>query len=305
MTAPEALGTVGAARVGDGAEELMSEAILDPHGAHADAPAIVAAPRLDVAPPVANGERRRAEARPLDLAVAVVAFEAASTITSVLDRVPGQVHGLAPRILVSDDGSSDPTGALASAWAATTDLDAVVEVAARNRGYGGNQKGCYRWALDNGVDVVVLLHGDAQYPPEMIDRLVGPLIDGSADAVFGSRMMPPKGALAGRMPWNRFLGNRVLTAALNRLAGVRLTEWFSGFRAYRTSLLAELELDAMSDGFDFDTAIILSIIERGGRIAEVPIPTRYAGEVSRVPLLATGMAALGHGWAHRRRSGER
>ena len=131
----------------------------------------------------------------------------------------------------------------------------------RNLGYGGNQKSGYRWAIDHGLDVVVLLHGDGQYAPEVIEDLVAPLVEGSADAVFGSRMLTKGAARAGGMPLYKFVGNRILTTVQNALVGLRLSEWHSGYRAYRVDALADIPFDSYSDGFDFDTEIILGLHE--------------------------------------------
>src|SRR5690606_32976467 len=161
--------------------------------------------------------------------------------------------------------------------------------------YGGNQKVSFAQAAAGGADVVVLLHGDAQYPPERIGDLLQPIVAGDADFVFGSRMIERGGARRGRMPLKKRIGNRVLSRILNRLTGASLSEWFSGFRAYRVSTLMEVGLDDLPDGFDFDVAVTVALLERGCRIEEIPIPTRYAGEISRVPLVRTGLQVLRHG----------
>jgi len=113
--------------------------------------------------------------------------------------------------------------------------------------------------------------------------------------VHGSRMIIRGGARRGGMPLNRYLGNRSLSWMLNRLSGSDLSEWFSGFRAYRVSTLAGFDLESLPDGFDFDTAVTLRLLAAGKRLEEVAIPTRYADEISRVPLLRTGLAAVRHG----------
>lgn len=234
--------------------------------------------------------------------ILVVAYEAQDTIAEVLGRMPTTVTGVTPRVLVADDASLDDTAALAHAWQADIDpTGARVEVVrrARNLGYGGNQKAGYRWAIDRGTDVVALLHGDAQYRPELIESLVGPIVAGHADAVIGSRMSTPGGARAGGMPWMRRAGNRVLSVAQNRLTGESFTEWHSGMRAYRTSALATLELDRLPDGFDFDTALMLELLGAGATWTEVPIPTRYGEERSRVQLFRFGLQVLRRTVAYR------
>jgi 2-polyprenyl-3-methyl-5-hydroxy-6-metoxy-1,4-benzoquinol methylase len=151
-----------------------------------------------------------------------------------------------------------------------------------NLGYGGNQKAGYTYAINHGWDVVVLLHGDGQYAPEVMSDLVAPIVSGDADAVFGSRMMTPGAARQGGMPLYKYVGNRILTTFQNAVTGLRLSEWHSGYRAYRVSALADLPFVGNSDGFDFDTEIILQLHASGKRIAEVPIPTYYGDEICHV-----------------------
>ena len=239
----------------------------------------------------------------MQIAVTVVAYEAADTIEGVLDRIPTTIGGHVPSVLISDDASSDHTAELAEKWAARNPhFDVEVTHQPVNLGYGGNQKALYQWAHDRGADVALLVHGDGQYPPEMADQLVAPLLAEQADAVHGSRMILPGGAKRGRMPIDRRIGNRVLSRTFNVLSGSELSEWFSGFRAYRVDrLMAIPDLHGLPDGFDFDTAITLRLLENGDRIAEVAIPTHYGDEISRVPLLRTGVATIGHALTHWRR----
>jgi glycosyltransferase involved in cell wall biosynthesis len=228
--------------------------------------------------------------------VLVVAYESSDYITRLLDRVPATLPGADLVIFVSDDCSKDDTAEKAEKWAAEHgEREVLVVRQERNHGYGGNQKLTYAWAAEHGVDVAVLLHGDEQYPPEVIPEMVAPILADEADVVHGSRMIIQGGARRGGMPIDRFLGNRTLSWFLNRLSGAELTEWFSGFRAYRLAALEPLDLAAMPDGFDFDTTITLRLLEHEARIAEVAIPTHYGDEISRVPLLRTGLAAIRHG----------
>lgn len=214
--------------------------------------------------------------------VLVVAFNARNTLTSVLDRLPATFRSTVDHVLVCDDASHDATHEVGLAYQAESDLPLTVIRHSRNLGYGGNQKSGYRWAIDHGLDIVVLLHGDGQYAPEVIEDLVSPLSDSRADAVFGSRMMTPGAARAGGMPLYKYLGNRVLTTAQNTLAGLGLTEWHSGYRAYRVDALADIPFESYSDGFDFDTEIILGLHDADKTIVEVPIPTYYGSEICYV-----------------------
>jgi glycosyltransferase involved in cell wall biosynthesis len=220
--------------------------------------------------------------RGVRLGVLVVAYNAESTLAAVLDRLPPSFRSRVNHVLICDDASHDATYEIGMAYQATGSLPLTVVRHPRNLGYGGNQKSGYRWAIDNGLDAIVLLHGDGQYAPELIEDVVAPIIDGSADAVFGSRMMTKGAARAGGMPLYKYLGNRVLTTAQNALTGLRLTEWHSGYRAYRVDALAELPFDTYSDGFDFDTEIILGLHQAQKTIVEVPIPTYYGTEICYV-----------------------
>src|SRR5579859_672942 len=148
--------------------------------------------------------------------------------------------------------------------------------------YGGNQRKGYQYAIQRGLDIVVLLHGDGQYAPEVMQELLNPLEKGEADMVMGSRMMVPGAALRGNMPLYKYVGNKVLTFMENRLAGLKLTEFHSGYRAYSVRALSQIPLDSMTWNWHFDTQIILQFLRRGFRIKEVPIPTYYGDEICHV-----------------------
>ena len=155
-----------------------------------------------------------------------------------------------------------------------------------NQGYGGNQKVGYTYAIANGFDVVAMVHGDGQYAPEELPRLLEPLRDGQADAVFGSRMMPPSGALKGGMPLYKFVGNRILTTFQNAVLGtasLRVSLWLP---TLPVATLKALPYRLNSNDFHFDTEIILQLVNAGARILELPIPTYYGDEISRVNGLA-------------------
>ena len=214
--------------------------------------------------------------------VLVVAYNAASTLEKTLKRLPESFLDVVDHVMVCDDASIDDTYEIGVRFSDTARFPITVVKHERNLGYGGNQKVGYQWAKDHGLDVVVLLHGDGQYAPECIEDLVAPLVSGEADAVFGSRMLDKGGARAGGMPAYKYVGNKVLTRFQNALTGQRLSEWHSGYRAYRTDALADLDLDAYSDDFDFDTEIILGLIRANKRIIEVPIPTYYGDEICYV-----------------------
>ena len=200
-------------------------------------------------------------------------------------------------MIISDDASADDTfeqGRLwAERWAARPGSPGTLLVRhTKNLGYGGNQKSAYRLAAERGLDIVVLLHGDGQYAPESLPDLVGPLERGEADAVFGSRMMIPGAARRGGMPLYKRVGNRVLTGLQNAMLGSSLSEFHSGFRAYLVSALQEVPFEANSDGFDFDTQVIVQLLHAGKRIVEVPIPTYYGDEICYVDGVKYARAVL-------------
>jgi 2-polyprenyl-3-methyl-5-hydroxy-6-metoxy-1,4-benzoquinol methylase len=215
--------------------------------------------------------------------IVVVAFNAASTLAATLDRIPAPVLERIAEVIISDDASHDDTFELAQRWGAAADgVQTTIVRHTKNLGYGGNQKAAYRLAIDHGLDIVVLLHADGQYAPECLPDMLAPFESGDVAAVFGSRMMVPGAAKTGGMPYYKRVGNRILTTFENRVLGTELSEFHSGYRAYATSTLARIPFEANSDGFDFDTQIIAQIVQIGGHIAEVPIPTYYGDEICYV-----------------------
>jgi glycosyltransferase involved in cell wall biosynthesis len=218
------------------------------------------------------------------LLVFVIAYQAEATLTVVLERIPHVIFSdWDTEVLVVDDASTDRTYEIGRAYRkGHPELPLTVLRNAFNQGYGGNQKVGYAYAIAEGFDVVAMVHGDGQYAPEELPRLLAPLRDDSADAVFGSRMMPAFGALKGGMPLYKFVGNRILTAVQNALLGTHLSEFHSGYRLYRVSTLKTLPFQLNSNDFHFDTEIILQLLNAGACIIELPIPTYYGTEISRV-----------------------
>lgn len=218
----------------------------------------------------------------MKLGILVVAYNAEKTITSVISRIPKNLHNDIHSILISDDYSTDATYEISKDLGRNSNLPITVFRQPKNLGYGGNQKFGYQWAIDNNLELVVLLHGDGQYAPEYLSNILNPLIQDEADVVFGSRMILKGGALKGGMPYYKFIGNKILTFLQNRITYQNFSEWHSGYRAYRVSFLSRANLFELSNGFRFDTQIILKMIQLRARIIEVPIPTFYGEEVSRV-----------------------
>jgi glycosyltransferase involved in cell wall biosynthesis len=216
------------------------------------------------------------------IGVLVVAYNAASTLAAVLDRLPQTFRSKVAEVLVCDDASSDCTYLVGLEYQKECDLPLTIIRRPQNLAYGGNQKAAYRWAIEHDLDIVVLLHGDGQYAPEVIEDLIEPFESKHCDAVMGSRMMELGSARMGAMPLYKYLGNRVLSKFSNSMAGLNLTEWHSGYRAYRVDALTDIPFEQNSDGFDFDTEIILQLHEAGKSIVEVPIPTYYGNEICYV-----------------------
>jgi glycosyltransferase involved in cell wall biosynthesis len=219
------------------------------------------------------------------LLIFIVAYFAERTINKVVRRIPlDLLDAYDIEILIIDDGSKDATFAEGVGVGRDADFPFKVTVLHNpvNQGYGGNQKIGYHYAIENRFDFVALLHGDGQYAPEGLGALVEPLSKGEADAVFGSRMLIQGDALKGGMPLYKFLGNRILTSAQNRLLGTKLSEFHSGYRVYAVSAIKALPFDRNSNEFHFDTEIIIQLVIAGKRIKEIAIPTYYGDEICRV-----------------------
>ena len=217
------------------------------------------------------------------IGILVVAYNAASTLAGVLDRVPKEFRPRISQVFVCDDASDDSTYLVGLGYKQlAADLPLTVIRHPRNLGYGGNQKAGYRLAIEHDLDIIVLLHGDGQYAPECLEQLLAPLERGECDAVLGSRMMVKGTARKGRMPLYKYVGNRILTRFENTVLGTRLSEFHSGYRAYSVKALASIPFERNSDGFNFDTQIIIQLVDAGKRIVEVPIPTYYGDEICYV-----------------------
>jgi glycosyltransferase involved in cell wall biosynthesis len=178
-------------------------------------------------------------------------------------------------ILLVDDASSDETVALANQLGLTVFLHDA------NFGYGRNQKTCYREAMRHQADIVVMLHPDYQYAPELIVPMASMIAFGGYDAVIGSRILG-KGALKGGMPFYKFLANRFLTMYQNFLLGYKLSEYHTGFRAFRCDVLDALPFESNSDDFIFDNQLLTQVIFHGFNLGEISCPARYFAEASSI-----------------------
>ncbi len=213
----------------------------------------------------------------------VVAYEAQATLERVLDRIPDEIFRYDTEILVIDDSSKDKTFEVGVKYSESKKKYPItILYNEKNQGYGGNQKLGYSYAIKNGFDIVVLLHGDGQYAPECIPTLIAPLLDNTADAVFGSRMVVKGAARKGGMPFYKFVGNKILTKIQNFLLKANLSEFHSGFRVYSVATLSKIPFQYNSNDFHFDTEIIIQLIMGNFKIKELPIPTYYGDEICRV-----------------------
>jgi len=206
--------------------------------------------------------------------VVMPAYNAEATIERTWREV--MAEDIVDLVIVVDDWSRDATVERARALSGV-----IVHEHVENRGYGGNQKTCYRLALEHGADIVIMVHPDYQYTPKLIPAMAGLVASGIYPCVLGSRILGG-GALAGGMPWWRYTANRFLTAAGNLLMGSKLSEFHTGYRAFSREMLVSLPLDANSDDFVFDNQLLAEAIWLGFRIGEVSCPTKYLPENSSI-----------------------
>ncbi|MGA2114053.1 MAG: glycosyltransferase family 2 protein [Bryobacteraceae bacterium] len=216
------------------------------------------------------------------IVVVLPAYNAAKTLEATVRELPEIVD---ESILV-DDHSNDDTADVARR------LGLTVEVHARNRGYGGNQKTCYAKALARGADVVVMLHPDYQYNPLLVTPIATMIAYGVYDLALGSRILGG-GALRGGMPLYKYVSNRFLTLIQNLLMGAKLSEYHTGFRAYSRELLEAMPLERNSDDFVFDNQVIAQAVLMGARIGEISCPTRYFPEASSINFRRSAIYGLG------------
>lgn len=221
------------------------------------------------------------------VAIFIPAYEHTKTLPSVIDRIPDKIKEKSCEIFVIDDASSDNTYLLAKGYKLDRKLDKLnIYKNEKNKGYGGNQKIAYNYAIKKNYDIIAMLHGDGQYAPELLPKLLKSLEEGKADMVFGSRMRG--NPLRGGMPLYKFLGNKFLTFIENFILGTNLSEFHSGYRLYNVHALKKIPFQLNSNDFHFDTDIIIQFIEKKMKIVEEPIPTYYGGEISYVNVIQYG-----------------
>lgn len=215
------------------------------------------------------------------------AYNAAATLKKTLDDFP---PGVVDQTIVVDDCSHDNTAEVAR------QLGLTVIVHDQNTGYGGNQKTCYRRALELEADYIVMVHPDYQYDPRVIGLAVETMKLGILDVVIGSRIRTRRETLAGGMPLYKYLANRFLTSVENSLLGQNLGDFHSGFRAYRREVLETIPFENNSDDFVFDSQFLAQVVHFGFRMGDIPVPVRYFAEASSINFrrsLKYGLSTLG------------
>jgi glycosyltransferase involved in cell wall biosynthesis len=206
--------------------------------------------------------------------VVMPAYNAGSTLVKTYEDVVAQDY--VDEVIVVDDASSDDTVEVARG------LDRViVHRHAANRGYGANQKTCYRLAIDAGADIVIMVHPDYQYTPKLIPAMASMIGNGLYHCVLASRILGGY-ALKGGMPWWRYVSNRFLTLVENLLMGAKLSEYHTGYRAFSREVLESLPLQANSDDFVFDNQMLAQVLWMDFVVAEVSCPTRYHADASSI-----------------------
>ena len=208
--------------------------------------------------------------------IVMPAYNAQQTLQKTYDDVMAQ--DIVDLVIIVDDGSQDETVAIAKRLP-----DTIVYLHKANRGYGGNQKSCYRLALEEGGDIIIMVHPDYQYTPKLIPAMASMIGNGLYQCVLGSRILGGY-ALEGGMPIWKYIANRFLTFVENILLGAKLSEYHTGYRAFSRKLLEQLPLEVNSDDFVFDNQMLAQILWLGYTVAEVSCPTKYFAEASSINL---------------------
>lgn len=210
--------------------------------------------------------------------VVLPAYNAEKTLEKTFNDIP---KGVADLVIMVDDGSNDKTVAVAKK------LGIKTFVHPQNRGYGGNQKTCYTLALNEGADIVLMIHPDYQYDSTLSWEMVKPIIDGSYEIMLGSRIRTKKETLAGGMPVYKYYGNRLLTTIQNTVLMQNFSEYHTGYRAFSRDVLKKLPFHKFSDSFVFDQEILISAIDSDFKIGEIPVPVRYFPDSSSISFVGS------------------
>ncbi|MBU2529407.1 MAG: glycosyltransferase family 2 protein [Elusimicrobia bacterium] len=215
--------------------------------------------------------------------VVLPAYNAEKTLKKTIEDIPKDIVS---DIILVDDASSDNTVKIAK------DLGIEVICHETNLGYGGNQKTCYRRALEKGADIVIMVHPDYQYNPKVIPHLIGLIENDICDVVLANRIRSRKEALNGGMPFYKYLSNRFLTFVENLVTGENLGEWHSGMRAYSTKVLKTISWEKNSDDFVFDSQFLIQCTNAGFKMGDIPIETKYFTEASSINFIRSSTYGL-------------
>ncbi|MBI5476859.1 MAG: glycosyltransferase family 2 protein [Ignavibacteriales bacterium] len=215
------------------------------------------------------------------------AYHAEKTLEQTVKDVP---KGIVSEMILVDDCSSDHTVEIAKK------LGMTVFRHEENIGYGGNQKTCYKLALDRGADIIIMLHPDYQYDPKLIRYFVDYISNNYFDVMLGSRIRSRKESLAGGMPKYKYISNRLLSFIENLVSGQNLSEWHTGMRAYKREVLESIDFTSNSNDFVFDSQVLFQIVAKGYRIGEIPVPVRYFPESSSINFKSSIRYGLGTLW---------
>ncbi|MCX7881428.1 MAG: glycosyltransferase family 2 protein [Patescibacteria group bacterium] len=208
--------------------------------------------------------------------VVLPAYNAEKTLVKTISQIPKRY---VDEIILVDDASTDKTVAVAKK---TSFKNFKIYRHKKNLGYGANQKTCYRLALKDKADIIIMLHPDYQYDPKLVKYFVGLMKDGYFDVMLGSRIRSREETIKSGMPVYKYLSNRILTLIENFLSGQNLSEWHTGMRAFKREVLESISFEKNSDDFVFDSQILFQVIEKGFKIGEISVPVRYLSDSSSI-----------------------
>lgn len=225
--------------------------------------------------------------------IVMPAYNAEKKILTVMERLPTDIWERSVSVVIVNDGSTDDTKGkieeIRSRWSGRVSVIDKIQ----NQGYARAQKDGFTQALESGADIVALLHSDCQYAPELLPQLLAPLEEGSADIVQGSRMVNPRAALKGGMPFYKFLANLSLSKLENLVYRLDFAEYHSGYMLYSRKALETIPFQKLSDTFHFDGEMLFVGAKKGLRVKEIAIPTQYADEESHLKPIQYGFHVLG------------
>jgi len=216
--------------------------------------------------------------------IVLPAYNAEKTLRRTVADIPREY---ADEIILVDDFSKDHTVAVAK------ELGLTIRQHDMNKGYGGNQKTCYNIALEHGADIIIMLHPDYQYDPKLLNYYIEFIGNGYFDVMLGSRIRSRKEALESGMPAYKYFSNRLLSFIENIVAGLNLSEWHTGMRAYHRRVLESIDYKGNSDDFVFDSQVLFQIVAKGWKIGEIPVPVRYFEEASSINFARSVKYGLG------------